>query len=1124
MSSSKNVLIEDFGKDYLRRLNRGDSPSIEEYINRHPEWATEIREFIEAYLVVDRFTAHQSDNQTSQSPTDPSFPDIPGYQIVRELGRGGMGIVYEARHVSLERDVALKVLSTSDANGEKSVERFLREAKSAGALHHTNIVPVFDVGTGPHSHFYAMQLIGGAPLNEVIAEIKRIRNSDNSTKVVNEPAQLSMAIAHTIIDGNGSFSSLEQSTAFYPKSSDESKNTIDSHSDFQIVAQPKRAPDSDTHPNEMAISDTVKVAANESSNYYKQVARIGRQVADALEHAHRKGIIHRDIKPANLILDLTANVWVTDFGLAKTEDDGLTKTGNIVGTMRYISPERFKGSVDPTTDIYALGVTLYEMLALRPIFDNSDRVSLVEKIQNSEPMPLKEIDPKIPIDLQTIVSKGIEKDPSHRYLTAQQLCDDLQRFLDGQPILARKISASERLGKWVQKNRTVAALLALVFVGLVTGIIASTLGVIAYREIAIRSKANEDRAVDAALFATQKSVEAQSKADEAYSINEFLNSDILGAADMMEGRVDREMKLVSVLNSAAQNVSRRFQDQPVIEGQLHRTMGRAYLSLGEFERAGTHLSLSHELLKEHLGPDHPDTLKSLFQLGRFHLESKGDVKLAKQILERIYEERTKRLGPDNRSTLRSAYELARLYQDTDQKDKSLPLLVGVYEGFRTSRGMDDRKTLRALVTLGRFHLENKEIAIARPDVELALKKTESFLGEQDMLTLNSRLNMAELEMISKNYEISLDLFDKNIDSAALWLGENHPVTIDFLQRLAFLYEDMGRVDDWLKTHQEAVNRIGMTYGENSRNHLDEKLNLVRQLRSYENQLDAAESLAMEVRELWVEKLGGENFKEVAIVDLNLGRVYEHQGKMESAKEYLEKASEVLPDDYKELRIAKLNLYMGLKEFAKARPIMAYEVELQNKQYGEQSMTAAKNHQYVSFLDEHLARIAKENGELEDAQAHLRSSEQRLRKSLTILKNHNPQGAAQIQEIHNVEIKLGFCLTNQGEFEDAIETLQPALEFDGWNDKSQWKHARAQGVRGEALTEMGKFDSAESALKKAQSGFDKFLNRKSDRISYNKKMATRFIKLYQAMNRSEQVSIWEGKLKEQLAQEAELLTK
>jgi tetratricopeptide (TPR) repeat protein len=379
-------------------------------------------------------------------------------------------------------------------------------------------------------------------------------------------------------------------------------------------------------------------------------------------------------------------------------------------------------------------------------------------------------------------------------------------------------------------------------------------------------------------------------------------------------------------------------------------------------------------------------------------------------------------------------------------------------------------------------------------------------------------------MVSKNYEISLDLFEKNIHSATEWLGENHPVTIDFLQRLAFLYEDMGRLDDWLKTHQDVVNRIGTTYGENSRNHLDEKLNLVRQLRSYEDQLDAAENLAKEVRAAWVEKLGGENFKEVAIVDLNLGRVYEHQGKMESAKEYLEKASEVLPDDFKELRIAKLNLYMGLKDFAKARPIRAYEVDLQNKQYGEQSMTAANNHQYVSYLDEQLARIAKENGEMEAAQSHLESSEQRLKTSLAILNDHKPRGAAQIQEIHNVQIKLGFCLTNQGKSEEAIETLLPALEFDDWNDKSKWKHARAQGVLGEALTELGKYEKAEEALVKAQAGFDEFLNKKSDRVSYNKKMATRFIKLYKDMKRPELVAIWEDKLDQQKAQEAELLSK
>jgi WD40 repeat protein len=204
--------------------------------------------------------------------------------------------------------------------------------------------------------------------------------------------------------------------------------------------------------------------------YFRSVAQVGLQVATALAHAHQRGIIHRDVKPSNLLLDLSGVTWVTDFGLAKSDDDGLTSPGDVVGTLRYVAPERFSGRCDARADVYSLGLTLYEMLVLRPAFDSADRLRLVEMVRDQEPVAPRRIDRRIPRDLETIVLKAIDRDESRRYQTAEALADDLRRFLADEPISARRALFRERLLRWVRHNRAVAAALAAVFVMLLAGL------------------------------------------------------------------------------------------------------------------------------------------------------------------------------------------------------------------------------------------------------------------------------------------------------------------------------------------------------------------------------------------------------------------------------------------------------------------------------------------------------------------------------------------------------------------------------------------------------------------------------------------------------------------------------
>ena len=196
--------------------------------------------------------------------------------------------------------------------------------------------------------------------------------------------------------------------------------------------------------------------SSKSYTYWQSVAHIGFQVAEALHYAHTQGVLHLDIKPSNLLLDMRGTVWVTDFGLAKLDDDrGLTQTGDVLGTLRYMAPESFKGNTDARSELYSLGLTLYELLAFRPAFDQTDRNSLVEQVMNAQVEPLRKLNREIPGDLQTIIDKAIDREPQHRYRSARELAEDLQRFIDDEPIKARRVSSLERLSRWETEQGTI---------------------------------------------------------------------------------------------------------------------------------------------------------------------------------------------------------------------------------------------------------------------------------------------------------------------------------------------------------------------------------------------------------------------------------------------------------------------------------------------------------------------------------------------------------------------------------------------------------------------------------------------------------------------------------------------
>jgi serine/threonine protein kinase/WD40 repeat protein len=442
-AGGKYEQLDRLADEFATRLRLGERPTLAEFIERYPELTREIHELFPAMVELE---CAEPRDESSVSP----LYSVGDYRILRVIGRGGMGVVYEARQSSLDRQVALKILPLHRSLDPRSVERFRREARSAAQLHHTNIVPVFEVGQVGDTCFYAMQFIKGQGLDQVIEDLRRLchaTDDENSTLA------------------NFSYRSIENEQSLA------SSLLLGS---FHGVATKNRARDN-LPPIEAAVSggdarsgllpgktDRSSVHSNRR-RYFKSVAHIGQQVAGALAYAHDRGIVHRDVKPSNLLLDASGIVWVTDFGLAKTEENGLTETGDLLGTYRYMAPERFEGKGDGRADVYALGLTLYELILLRPAFPSRDRAQLLKWVQEREPERPRAVDPDIPSDLETIVLKAIAKNPAQRYQTAESMGEDLRRFLNGEPIQARRTSFFERSRLWCRRYPALVGLYIVLF-------------------------------------------------------------------------------------------------------------------------------------------------------------------------------------------------------------------------------------------------------------------------------------------------------------------------------------------------------------------------------------------------------------------------------------------------------------------------------------------------------------------------------------------------------------------------------------------------------------------------------------------------------------------------------------
>lgn len=366
----------------LRR--RGQATSIDEFAARYPHLADQIREL---FPLVDNLEHWKSEKEIEclrrSVPKEFPFDQLGDYRLIKELGRGGMGVVFQALHTTTQRPVAIKLLPwryAADMGLWK--DRLQREAATIAALKHPNIVQIYSFSHDHGYYYYVMQLVDGICLDKIIPQLKRQRGMRRSSR------------------------------SFFPT------------------------------PDLRKLSLTYDA--------WRRFAKIGEQVAAALDCAHQQKVLHNDIKPSNLMLRSTGQVIVTDFGIGGHHDDQPDSDDDrAVGTLRYMAPERWNGIFGPAGDIYSLGVTLYELVTQNPVFNSTKRSELAEVIQLQEPVKPRRIVSELPEPLERIILKAMSKPVQNRYLSARELADDLRRFGNRQPIQAAEQGVLDSAASWL---------------------------------------------------------------------------------------------------------------------------------------------------------------------------------------------------------------------------------------------------------------------------------------------------------------------------------------------------------------------------------------------------------------------------------------------------------------------------------------------------------------------------------------------------------------------------------------------------------------------------------------------------------------------------------------------------
>jgi tetratricopeptide (TPR) repeat protein/predicted Ser/Thr protein kinase len=721
---------------YLREAAAGRPPDRRQLLALHADLAAELEEFFSSQDELEQLTAPlrliagavPSPTPLPGSTGDPSGAGaaaggaprlVADYELVEELGRGGMGVVYRARQRSLGRTVALKMVHGTGPASSAEGRRLRNEAELAAGLDHPGIVPVHEVGEHEGRLYFTMKLVEGGSL---AGRLDRFREDPRAT------------------------------------------------------------------------------------------ARLVAEVARAVHHAHQRGVLHRDLKPSNVLLDAEDRPYVTDFGLARRVegDTTLTQSGMLVGTPGYMAPEQAagkKGAVTTATDVYGLGGLLYALLTGRAPFAAETPLEALAQVTEREAEPPSHVNRLVDRDLETICLKCLQKEPQRRYGSAEAVADDLERWLRGEPIAARRTGAFRRAVKWVRRRPALAALLGV-----------SVLAVLSLLAGGLWYNAK----LKAALDASRRS---QAKAE---AISRFLITDILEQATPGENQRSKQITVEQALDRAVQKIDGAFPDEPEVEASIRQIVGSVFSNLGLYRKGEPQLRKALELREANLGPDHPDTLDAAMNLGGLLWED-SRLSEAETIIRKCIAQYRRTLGPDHPRTLSAIHYLAQVLRNQGRLAEGERLAREHLEAVRRVFGPQDPGTVGHMNLLGQFLREQGKLDEAGELFQQCVQfgRRSYWPGHPRLLDFTDSL--ARLRFRQGRLANAEQLFQENLTAARGTFGPEHPFTLMEQAFLATVLAAEGKLDEAERLLRETIAAQRKTSGPDHRqtlgivNHLAEVL-------------------------------------------------------------------------------------------------------------------------------------------------------------------------------------------------------------------------------------------------------------------------------------------------------------
>jgi serine/threonine protein kinase/Tfp pilus assembly protein PilF len=930
------------------------------------------------------------------------------FRIIREIGVGGMGVVYEAQQAEPDRRVALKVIRTGKHATEHQLGLFQRESRTLARLTHPGIAAVYEAGrTDDGQDFFAMELLSGPTLTDYAA--------GRGTGAPAAPLVL--------------------------------------HERLDLFCQ----------------------------------------VCDAISYAHQRGVIHRDLKPSNVIIDSQGRPKILDFGLARVTDvdvtmiSSVTETGKIMGTLPYMSPEQTRGDpeeIDTRSDVYSLGVILFELLTDRLPYDLRRRAlpEAARVICEESPAKPGTIDRSLPGDVETVVLKALEKDPDRRYQSAAALSEDIRRYIAGEPILGRPSSAAYRFRKLVGRHKlsfSLAVTLSLLLIAFAISMAVQS----------GRLTRERDKALAAELRAAREAESARREATEAEQVRQFLQ-DMLAAVDPADR--GREVSVREVLDRAASQIETDLADDPEARAAVRATIGRTYCSLGIYDAAERHLVKALETRRGLLGDQHADVAESMQSLAKLR-QIKGDhvgaVTMQRGALETLRRVR----GDEHPEVAEATANLAEALHAGGDLKAAEPLYTAALDLSRRLSGHQRKGVSDILSNFARLLFAKGEYDAAEPLLHEALAIDRELHGDEHIKTASSLHNLAQFVMIKGDYSTAEPLFRETLALHQKLLGNEHADVATCLNNLAELLRDTGRYEEAEVLYREALAVQRRALGP-EHPHVAIILNNIAKLLSYKGDYAAAEPVHREALALLL-KLHGPDHTDVAVSQNDLARFLQRRGDYADAESLYRQALATFRTHLGSQHSDTAGIMGNLADVLCDQGKMSEAEALYGKVLTVQRETLGNDHPNIAFSLYGLAKVLRLKHEYAAAEPLYEEMLAIRRKALPPKHPDIASGLA----------TYAVLLLIQAKYAAAEPLLRECLAIRGEIlPQDDWQRFNTMRLLGVTLTGQGKFDKAEPLLLNGNAGIRD--NRQAP-DSFKRRAQESLVQLYEAWGKPAEAAKW-----------------